>query len=206
MRELLDQLSFFDTEIDWFIDERDIRSGQLFDEVIAEAVERATFAVLLVSPGFHGSGYIRDHELPALLGKGISLAWALVRPCPWQQVQAVQDRNALHDVKLGALEELQGPSRARCWTEIAEKIASDAVAALAELGPAVGGSLGRLDGVPPLPARYVPRLAELVRLREALTEGVASVTGVRGVGGVGKSVLAAALVTGDEIRREVCLT
>jgi hypothetical protein len=50
--------------------------------------------------------------------------------------------------------------------------------------------------LPPLPEHYVPREADLAQLRQALlTNGAAAlgIVGVKGMGGIGKSVLAAAL-------------
>jgi hypothetical protein len=80
MRELVEQLEFFADEVDWYLDERDIRSGQMFEDVIDEALDRTMFAVLLVSPGFDGSDYIRDREFPALLDEGVALASATKSP------------------------------------------------------------------------------------------------------------------------------
>ncbi|WP_448546111.1 NB-ARC domain-containing protein, partial [Roseiflexus sp.] len=54
----------------------------------------------------------------------------------------------------------------------------------------------RRYNLPPLPEHYVPREADLARLRQALlTNGAAAlgIVGVKGMGGIGKSVLAAAL-------------
>jgi hypothetical protein len=69
-------------------------------------------------------------------------------------------------------------------------------------------SLARLHGVPDLPPHYWPREADLARLKQKLLSGDASVAitgqgqalGVQGMGGIGKTVLAAALAHDSEVR------
>src|SRR5208337_2273509 len=70
-------------------------------------------------------------------------------------------------------------------------------------------AIGKLHGVPELPPHYLPREADLVGLKEKLLAGGASVgitgrssaVGVQGMGGIGKSVLAAALAHDSEVRQ-----
>jgi hypothetical protein len=62
-------------------------------------------------------------------------------------------------------------------------------------------SMGKLYGVPDLPPHYLPRDADLAGLKRKLLNGEASVgitglssaVGVQGMGGIGKTVMAAAL-------------
>jgi NB-ARC domain/SEFIR domain len=69
-------------------------------------------------------------------------------------------------------------------------------------------SMGKLHGVPELPPHYLPREADLAGLKQkSLAEGAAlgitgksSAVGVQGMGGIGKTVLAAALVRDSEVR------
>jgi len=61
-------------------------------------------------------------------------------------------------------------------------------------------NIGRLHGVPELPSYYLPREADFVGLKQKLLAGGAKV-GVRGMGGTGKSVLAAALAHDSEVRQ-----
>jgi NB-ARC domain/WD domain, G-beta repeat len=69
-------------------------------------------------------------------------------------------------------------------------------------------SMGKLHGVPDLPTHYLPREADLGGLkRKLLAEGAllgisvnSSAIGVQGMGGIGKSVLAAALAHDPEVR------
>jgi NB-ARC domain len=70
-------------------------------------------------------------------------------------------------------------------------------------------SLARLHGVPELPPHYLPREADLAGLKQKLLAGGANVgitgqssaVGVQGMGGIGKTVLAAALAHDWEVRQ-----
>ena len=69
--------------------------------------------------------------------------------------------------------------------------------------------LARLTGVPDLPPHYLPREADLAGLKQKLLSGDASVAitgqgqalGVQGMGGIGKTVLAAALAHDPQVRQ-----
>src|SRR5580704_19746999 len=70
-------------------------------------------------------------------------------------------------------------------------------------------SMGELHGVPELPPHYLPRAADLAGLKQKLLAGGANVgitgqssaVGVQGIGGIGKTVLAAALAQDSETRQ-----
>jgi hypothetical protein len=70
-------------------------------------------------------------------------------------------------------------------------------------------NVARLHGVPDLPPHYLPREADLAGLQQKLLAGGASVgitgqssaVGVQGMGGIGKTVLAAALARDSEVRQ-----
>ena len=69
--------------------------------------------------------------------------------------------------------------------------------------------MGNLHGVPELPPHYLPREADLVGLKMKLLAGGANVgitgkssaLGVQGMGGVGKTLLAATLARDSEVGR-----
>jgi NB-ARC domain len=69
--------------------------------------------------------------------------------------------------------------------------------------------LARLHGVPDLPPHYLPREEVLAGLKQKLfarganvgITGQSSAVGVQGMGGIGKSVLAAALARDSEVRQ-----
>jgi len=62
---------------------------------------------------------------------------------------------------------------------------------------------GELHGVLPLPEKYLVREVELTELKRALLRGqtaAVGIVGLRGLGGIGKSVLASALARDDAVR------
>jgi eukaryotic-like serine/threonine-protein kinase len=63
----------------------DIQIGESWHEKIQANLESAKVAVLLVSPAFLGSEYIRNNELPVLLkrvkGRGVTILPIILRPC-----------------------------------------------------------------------------------------------------------------------------
>jgi WD40 repeat protein len=69
--------------------------------------------------------------------------------------------------------------------------------------------LGRLHGVPELPPHYLPRAEDLSGIKQKLLAGngnvgitgTSSAVGVQGMGGIGKTVLAAALAHDQEVRK-----
>jgi len=70
-------------------------------------------------------------------------------------------------------------------------------------------SLGKLSNVPELPPHFLPRPNDLQAIKAALLEadkpvaitGIARKVGLQGMGGIGKSVLAATLARDEEVRR-----
>src|SRR5664280_789292 len=109
------------------------------------------------------------------------------------------------------LDELLGPEMAEPAAPPvpAEITARDRGAYGVSAGLVGSGVAGRLDGVPALPPGYVDRAAELAGYGEALLgvgSGVVGLTGdthalgLSGQGGIGKSVLAAALARDERVR------
>ena len=189
---------------------------------LAEAIGRARAALLLVSPSFLASDFIMDQELPALMQNGVRLVPVLVRPCLWQAVPVLEGLQWAHDPgrdgPVAASANPEGQIVAACLV-LNGLLAADGVAAplgvpvLASAGPggavpvAAGAGLGDLHDVPPPPRAAVPR-EELAGLREAVLaggDGAVGVTGaalgIHGQGGIGKTVLAAALARDEQVRR-----
>ena len=83
LREHLDPLLGHD-EL-WTFSDNDIRAGERWHDRIQRQLEGVRAAVLLVSPSFLASQYVRDHELPKLLGRaqegGVELIPVFLRPC-----------------------------------------------------------------------------------------------------------------------------
>lgn len=81
-----------------FHDDR-IVAGANWAEQIGQALALADIGVLLVSPDFLTSPFIRDTEVPALLQRatqhGTPLLPVIVRPCQWQRIEWLRERKAV---------------------------------------------------------------------------------------------------------------
>ena len=189
---------------------------------LAEAISRSQAALLLVSPSFLASDFIMDQELPALMQNGVRLVPMLVRPCLWQVVPVLEELQWAHDPERdGPVADSANQERqivAACLV-LNGLLAAGAPAAppgqtglvFARPGGAVpvaaGAGLGELHDVPP-PPRAAVRREELAGLRSAVLavgDGAVGVTGaalgIHGQGGIGKTVLAAALARDEQVRR-----
>ena len=88
---LLEHLSPLSDQIDIWSDKR-IKSGDDWHAEVQNALLSARVAVLLVSPAFLSSSYIRSSELPALLQdaieqKGLVVIPVIVRPCLFKEIK-----------------------------------------------------------------------------------------------------------------------
>ena len=199
-------------------------TGYAWRPQLAEAIGRARAALLLVSPSFLASDFIMDQELPALIQNGVRLMPVLVRPCLWQAVPLLEDLQWAHEPKrdgpVAASADPEGQIVAACLV-LNGLLAADGVAAppgvpaLAAAGPgevvpvAAGAGLGELHDVPPPPRAEVGRAAlRGAALRGAVLAGgdgavgvTGSALGIFGQGGIGKTVLAAALARDEQVRR-----
>jgi WD40 repeat protein len=149
----------------------------------------------------------------------------LVRPCLWQKIPVLEKVQWAHDPRqaLSQAYDRDGAIVQICLSLIGRLPTLPAAVPVhdaqdAHGGRGVGGEtrvgalsltvgVGELVGVPPLPADFVAR-EELTVVREALLgegEGAVGVTGrglgLHGQGGIGKTVLAAALARDDSIRQ-----
>ncbi len=205
-------------------DDTHIPVGDDWRRDIDDGVRRAGVALLLVTGSYLASRFIMEEELPALAGHGVRLVPVLVGDCLWDQEPLLASVQWAHDPgRDGALaaadpREVDGRIVRACrkLVEIAPaagrlrgavgpawaEVAPDAVAALPP------GSAGALHRVPALPTEYLER-DELSGLRAALLgagTGAVGVTGdvravgLHGQGGIGKTVLAAAVACDPVIR------
>ncbi len=202
-------------------DER-VVTGYDWRPQLAEAIARSRAALLLVSPSFLASDFIMDQELPALIGHGVRLVPVLVRPCLWQQISVLEGVQWAHDPRRdGPVAGSVDPEGqiVRVCLELHELLAGDGVApgeggdstapqAAGQAAALVAGARpGELYGVPVLPRALVAR-EELAGLRATVLragDGVVGVTGaamgLHGQGGIGKTVLAAAIARDEAVRR-----
>jgi WD40 repeat protein len=189
---------------------------------LAEAIARSQAALLLVSPSFLASDFIMDQELPALIEHGVRLVPVLVRSCLWQTVPVLEGLQWAHDPgrdgPVANSADREGQIVRACLVLRDLLIEDGEVPSPGEpavVSPApgraesltAGGRLGDLHDVPPPPRAEVAR-EELAGLRAAVlaaADGVVGVTGaalgLHGQGGIGKTVLAAALARDEEARR-----
>jgi len=65
-------------------DERNV-VGEEWRPQLADAIDRATLALVLVSDELLASKFVMEQELPALRERGVPLACALVGDCLWQE-------------------------------------------------------------------------------------------------------------------------
>jgi WD40 repeat protein len=196
-----------------------IEVGDDWERDITGAIDRAALALLLVSPEFLASRFILDVELPALLQQRARLVCVLVRPSLWEEEPALKHVQWAHDPERDGALSLSA-LREKTIVGICRRVRDflPATAATGEISPApepveavaqlaYATQPGRLHGVPAAPPSYVER-AELTTLRSTLLEGRAGLVGLtgnvpalglHGQGGIGKSVLAAAMALDPDV-------
>ena len=101
-----------------------IDTGAKWRTEIANALDRARVAVLLVSTGFLASRFIAAHELPPILDAaargGVRIVWIYVSACMYSYTE-IGDYQAAHDVSR-PLDTLSKPRRQLELLRICEKI------------------------------------------------------------------------------------
>lgn len=96
---LLKQLEVFELEgeIDVW-DDRRIRAGEDWKESIADTIQRAEAAILMVSADFLSSPFIREEEVPQILKRrhdeGLLTIPVIVKPCPWERIEWLRGMQA----------------------------------------------------------------------------------------------------------------
>jgi hypothetical protein len=208
-----------------------IEVGGKWRRDISATLSCTCVGVLLVSPNFLASDFIRNEELPALLEGADAGAIALF-PIPIRASNYKATRLAEYQFAHPPDRPLDGLRLARriaVFVRIAEQIAETAQRRLiatrqrtrpervvvAPLKLARTGALGVLHGVPSQRPRHLRRPEYFSTLKQALlgtTDRAVGITGARpqvgdsriglhGMGGIGKTVLAIDLVNDDEVRR-----
>jgi tetratricopeptide (TPR) repeat protein len=176
-----------------------IRAGQHWLPEIEAAMEDARVAVFLISPHFLASAFIHDRELPRFLERrardGVQIVPVLLKDCLWEE----EVRIAELQVRPKGGRALQSFSAAKRNTElkkiakeILELLRGDAQPSLPGKAPEVA-ALRPLHQLPPPPADFTGRTADLAALRAAVETGGVTISGVRGMGGIGKTALALTL-------------
>jgi NB-ARC domain/TIR domain len=200
-----------DGRLDLWDDTR-IKGGDRWRQEIRDALDRAKVAVLLISADFYASDFIAKNELPPLLEaareRGLKILGVHINYSRFDRDEILSEYQTVN--RPGEpIEDL--PSRGK-----QEKVFADLARRIEELlepptspGASEGGKvLGRLYGaIPKLPPHYLERLKELEAIKAKLL-GAASVgvvgarrgAAVQGMGGVGKTVLAAAVIQDPDVR------
>ncbi len=122
-----EHLSTFPIDLDqsemvW--DDTRIKAGEKWLESINAALQRATVAILLVTPTFLASDFIKKTEIPELLkaqtDKRLLLLWIHVRYSAYKHT-VIADYQCLHDPNK-PLDKLSLPKRNEQWVKICEQI------------------------------------------------------------------------------------
>jgi hypothetical protein len=105
--------------------DREIKAGARFQEEIQNALARAQVAVLLVTPAFLKSDYIKSHELSNALqaaeSEGLVIFWIPIEPSSYEKSEIAPFRAAL--TPSTPLSRLRGPKRNQALVSIAAQLA-----------------------------------------------------------------------------------
>jgi hypothetical protein len=123
-------------------DQREV-VGEEWRPQLEQAIGRARAALLLVSPDFLASEFVMGEELPALIARGATLVCALVKPCRWQTVAALERVQWAHDPARALT---QQRDRDGAIVRICEKLIQRLPAGVAEPPHDVEDARGRRGG------------------------------------------------------------
>ena len=80
-----------------WVDVDRLQVGEVWRDELAAVIARSRVALLLVSEHYLASAFINDHELPALITRGVVLAPVLIGDCLWRHEPLLEQRQWLHD-------------------------------------------------------------------------------------------------------------
>jgi WD40 repeat protein len=203
-------------ELSLFRDTHNIESFELFDQVIRAAISVSVGAIVLVSDEWHASPYVQNHEWPAISRKyeDTGGAFGVFAICfhELDDTDPLRTHDFVNDLSRELMVGADDRTRDVVLTRLSNVVGGHAnaiapasplpVVPVIEPGPwpaPQGTGLATptelrpgIHGVPELPVGFVAP-SELDPICRALRGGaLAAVAGVRGEGGTGKSVLAAA--------------
>ena len=203
-----------------------IPPGADWQPAIEAAMATARVAIFIVSANFLNSSFIRRQEIPALMERrrrdGVQIIPLIASSCPWQEVRWLAAMQA-RPFKGKTLALLGGVRAQKALSDLAEEIltlvgtaprpdgrkppAAQQALATSARGGAPPASSG-VSSVPPLPPHFLPRKQDFDALKASLLTPAAGpaggpvtrqAVGVLGMGGIGKSVLAAAVAADEEV-------
>jgi formylglycine-generating enzyme required for sulfatase activity len=106
-------------------DDSKIKPGDIWLEEIEQALARAQVALLLVSPDFLASTFIRRKELPTLFDAakkdGLTILWLPIRPCSWKRYPQIEQYQSLASLE-PTLAEMDEAERDRAMVKITDHI------------------------------------------------------------------------------------
>jgi formylglycine-generating enzyme required for sulfatase activity len=106
-------------------DDSKIKPGDIWLEEIEQALARAQVALLLVSPDFLASTFIRRKELPTLFDAakkdGLTILWLPIRPCSWKRYPQIEQYQSLGSLE-PTLAEMDEAERDRAMVKITDHI------------------------------------------------------------------------------------
>lgn len=98
-----------------------IRPGGRWKREIAEAIDRAAVAVLLVSADFLASDFIAKNELPPLLARtereGVRIIPVVLKPCAFTNIDSISQFQSINDPRR-AVAQLDEADHEDLWCEI----------------------------------------------------------------------------------------
>ena len=173
-----------------------IAAGANWRQEIEQAIAKAKVAVLLVSVDFLRSDFIRKTEVPEFLerrkAEGLHVFPVITRSCTWEKVQEIASIQARpRDGR--ALASFRGDRRDQELAEIAREILR--LVDVAPPGKPPSSPAPLLHQLPSPPADFVGRAEDLEALRASMRKGGATICGLQGQGGVGKTALALRLAS-----------